>query len=448
MYLLARQGIVLLNSQCTHERVEPERIIFPVSVAPGPKGPSCHLDSMIQEVSLRPIPYPYRAMLAICSDLDETPDRHVYGEIMRFLNTTKETAMGPGTGLEVGNTIYFDMPPGQFSYWNTDEAGRAMVRTLIRSGHIDCLHSYGDLATTRSHAGRALDELSKHDCHLQVWVDHGVAPSNFGADIMCGMGDVAGSPVYHADLTCDFGIQYVWRGRITSVIGQDVPRMLRGIWNYRHPFGSGKTLLRESVKGLWARCGNEKYAMHGPNELMKETCLRSGQKVFEFIRSNPHWAGVSFGGTADGFGDVMVESMLGELIEREGFGILYTHLGKIGSHDEPFPERTRGAMRLLARYSQEGKLLVTTTRRLLCYRRALHELRISTSPEGGHTKMNIHYDGSGENLNGLTVYVEDPSNTCLRVNGRDIESFRLNGTDQTGRRSISIPWRPLEFPTV
>ena len=152
MYLLARQGIVLLNSQCTHERVEPERIIFPVSVAPGPKGPSCHSDSMIQEVSLRSIPYPYRAMLAICSDLDETPDRHVYGEIMRFLNTTKETTMGPGTGLEVGNTIYFDMPPGQFSYWNTDEAGRAMVRTLIRSGHIDCLHSYGDLATTRSHA--------------------------------------------------------------------------------------------------------------------------------------------------------------------------------------------------------------------------------------------------------------------------------------------------------
>jgi hypothetical protein len=30
------------------------------------------------DVKLRRFPYPYRAMLAICSDLDETPDRHVY----------------------------------------------------------------------------------------------------------------------------------------------------------------------------------------------------------------------------------------------------------------------------------------------------------------------------------------------------------------------------------
>jgi hypothetical protein len=50
-------------------------------------------------------------MLAIRSDLDGTPDRHVYWEIMRFLNTTETTAMGPGVGLEVGNSTFFDMPP-------------------------------------------------------------------------------------------------------------------------------------------------------------------------------------------------------------------------------------------------------------------------------------------------------------------------------------------------
>ncbi len=88
--------------------------------------------------------------------------------------------MGPGVGLEVGNSIYFDMPPDQFAYWNTDDAGREMVRALIRSGHIDCLHSYGDLATTRRHAARALDELARHDCRLRVWIDHGTAATNFG----------------------------------------------------------------------------------------------------------------------------------------------------------------------------------------------------------------------------------------------------------------------------
>ena len=69
-------------------------------------------------VQLRPLPYPYRAMLAICSDLDETPDRQVYWEIMRFLNTRENTAIGPGVGLEVGNSIYFVERANQTRYDN------------------------------------------------------------------------------------------------------------------------------------------------------------------------------------------------------------------------------------------------------------------------------------------------------------------------------------------
>ena len=134
-------------------------------------------------------------MLAICSDLDETPDPGVYWQTMRFLNTTEATPMGPGVGLEVGNSIYFDMPPGQLAYWNTDDAGRAMLRTLLRSGHIDCLHSFGDLAATRRHAGRALDELARHDCRVAVWVDHAVAPSNLGSDIDTGLPAANGATV-------------------------------------------------------------------------------------------------------------------------------------------------------------------------------------------------------------------------------------------------------------
>src|ERR1041384_8309311 len=80
------------------------------------------------------IPRPYRGMLAICSDLDETPDAETYFELMRFLNTTEETSMGTGVGLEVGNSMYFDMPAGHFSYWNATEVEREKIRALIRSG--------------------------------------------------------------------------------------------------------------------------------------------------------------------------------------------------------------------------------------------------------------------------------------------------------------------------
>src|SRR5207253_3793143 len=79
-------------------------------------------------------PFPYQAALAICSDLDETADAETYFELMRFLNTTEDTSMGPGVGLEVGNSIYFDMPPGHFSYWNTSDENREKIRTLIQSG--------------------------------------------------------------------------------------------------------------------------------------------------------------------------------------------------------------------------------------------------------------------------------------------------------------------------
>ena len=45
-------------------------------------------------VTLRAFPYPYKAALAVCSDLDETPDPGVYWQTMRFLNTTEATPMG------------------------------------------------------------------------------------------------------------------------------------------------------------------------------------------------------------------------------------------------------------------------------------------------------------------------------------------------------------------
>ena len=409
---------------------------------------TCQTFGVAHGISIRRIPYPYRAMLAICSDLDETPDRHVYLESMRFLNTTGITAMGQGIGLEVGNTIYFDMPPDQFSYWNTDDAGRAMIQAMIKSGHIDCLHSFGDLATTRAHAERALDELSRHDCSLRVWIDHGVAPSNFGRDIMRGKGDVTGSDAYHADLTCEFGIKYVWRGRVTSIIAQNAPRSVRGVWNIRHPLRSAGTLFKEHIKGILARLGNERYSMHGPNRVLRNAQLRDGRPVFEFIRSNPYRDGVGLGATADGLADVLVKQMLERLVESEGVCVLYTHLGKIKNRDEPFGEPTRQALRLLAGYLFDGKILVTTTRRLLSYCRAIHNAVLSTSTDGGIYMLDIKVESGDTDLSGLSVYVPDPVRTLIKVNGREVKDIRHNEPDHTSRRSVSLPWRPLEFPDI
>jgi hypothetical protein len=310
---------------------------------------------------------PERSLLAICSDLDETPDAETYFELMRFLNTTCETSMGPGVGLEVGNTLYFDMAPGHFSYWNTTEPNREKIRALIRSGHIDCLHSFGDLATTRAHAARALEELQKHDCRIRVWIDHAQAITNFGADIMQGQGDQPGHPAYHADLTMAYGIEYVWRGRVTSVIGQDRPFSLRGIAEAGHPLASAKTLATEAAKQFLGCCGNRKYRLHAGNRQIRPGTLRDGQPVQEFIRCNPPWGGIGMGDRGDEIQQVLTPRFLDRLVERRAPCILYTHLGKLNRNrnQRAFSPEAVAAFRRLADYQEKGLLQVVTTARLL-----------------------------------------------------------------------------------
>jgi hypothetical protein len=396
--------------------------------------------------AVRRFPYPYRAMLAVSTDLDETPDRDVYWKTMCFLNTTESMGNEPGLGLEVANSVYFDMPPDQFAYWNTDDAGRSMLRDLMRSGHVDSIHSFGDLATTRADAARSLDELSRQGCWLRVWTDHAVAPSNFGPDIMRGSGDVVGSPVFHADLSHGYGIRHVWRGRITSVTGQGVPRSLGGILDAAHPVASAVTASKEAVKGILARLGSAKYAPHPANHVLQPAALRSGQPVWEFLRSNPSWGGVSHQETAPGFAGVVRPPMMARLVEREGACVLYTHLGKVKDPREPLGPATRGAFRALAEEHRGGRILVTTTRRLLDYSAMRAELAVRA--RGPDVIEAVLPEGTAlgpDALQGLTLYVE-AAGTRVLVNGRPVPDLRENPPDQTGRPSVSIPWRPLEFP--
>jgi hypothetical protein len=395
-------------------------------------------------------------MLAICSDLDGTPDRHVYAEIMRFLNARETTAMGPGVELEVGNSIHFRAKPQRFSYWDTDDAGREMVRALIRSGHIDCLHSFGERVYARDEAQRALDELNRHDCYLEVWVDHGSAVTNFGSDIMQGHGDEVGHPAYHADLTIAYGIKYVCCGRVTSVVGQNIPTRLGGIAHWSHPMASGRTLLKEAVKQGLAWAGNAKYAMHRANETLRPSLLRDERPVYEFMRCNPHWGGIGRGDQGRYIGEVLTANMLNRLIRREGTCILYTHLGRVDDPQVPFNATAVTAFRRLAQEFHAGNILVATTRRLLGYWRAIREIAYTSRWKDEilcidlQTRTPRNWVGTLDamDLSGLTFYVPDPTMTCVTTDGREVPNLQTNPSDHTERPSVSLPWPHLEFPPM
>lgn len=402
-----------------------------------------------QRVERRRFPYPYRALLAICSDLDETLDDRVYLATIQYLNGRTAGAFGDGLGLEVGNTIFFDMPSGQFSYWNTSEASREVVRALIRSGHIDCLHSFGDDATTRAHAARALDELERHGCRLRVWIDHAVAASNFGGDIMGGSGDVEGAAAYHADLSWAFGIRHVWRGRVTSVTGQEVPRSLRGLIHRQHLAASSRTAAKELVKGVLGRSRRSRYRMHPANRVSERSQLRSGQPVHEFLRADPYWGGISMADTADGIADVLTAEWLEQLTDQEGVCVLYTHLGKARDRASPFSARTRQAFETLASWEAEGRVLVMTTARLLTYLASMQAVQgtICWTNDGWRVEVSCLPDGLTEpDLQGLTIYMPDTSPVRLFVDGQETAAICRHPPDHTGRCSVSIPRQPLTLP--
>jgi effector-binding domain-containing protein len=395
----------------------------------------------------RDFPYPYKAMLSICSDLDETPNTDTYFNISQYLNTDQITPIGEGVSLEVGNTIYFDMPKGQFSYCNTDNNGRDRIHKLIRSGHIDVIHSFGDYAESREKIAEHIETLKNNSCELKVWVDHAVAPSNFGHDIMLGQGDVLSSATYHADITLDYGIKYIWMGRVTSVIGQGVKRNYRGLLNRKHFLKSMKTIAKEMTKVFLSKIGSKKYRLHKYNALISTTQLRSGQTVFEFIRSNPFWGGVSECETAYGIKHVLNRTYLDALIRSNGYSVLYTHLGKIKSEEEPFDHETRRSFELLSKYYNEKKIVVTTTRRLLDYCLAVKNIRYSTSFENGRYIIMITSHELDNELSGITFYVPfDVNKVEIKCGERMIGDIQYNEPDETGMKSVSIPWKKLEYP--
>ena len=381
--------------------------------------------------------------MAICSDLDETPSADAYFSIATFLNTHGNTPIGRGVGLEVGNTIYFNMPKDQFAYWNTDDISRTKIHRLIRSGHIDCLHSFGDLATTREDAKLSLMALERHGCRLSVWIDHAQARTNLGRDIMQGYGDLTDDPAYHADLTLGHGVRYVSMGRVTSLIGQGTRYRPLDIFDLKRPVSSGRSLLKDVAKYALAGRNDGKYRLHAQNRVMRETQLRDGQGIVEFMRCNPHPQGVSCGDNSIGMGEVLTDRYLSKLINCGGSAVIYTHLGKKLRPKDYFSTKTRTAFERLASYSGDGRILVTTTRRLLGFKEAASKVsgRIVDRRDQRCVELKVP-DGCDES--GITFYWDGELPKVL-VNGTERQDIQVNPVDETGRASVGIRWNKLEW---
>lgn len=404
-------------------------------------------------------PFPYSALLAISSDLDDTPDWAEYLELTTFLASGEATSLGTGLGLEFANSLYFAAPLGQFSYWGASDVERDRLRILVQSGHVDTMHSFGDLATTRAHAQRSIDELEAHDCQLPIWVDHAQAVTNLGHYQTRGFGDVPGHAAYHADLIANHGVTYCWRGQVTGIVGQDTPISLRSLcrMSRRHP-ATPRTAAKEMVKAGLSCLGSGRYRLHGPNRVLQRVELRDGSKMFEFLRCNPHWAGLPAGDSADAVAEALSKDVLQELVDRGGSMIFYTHLGRRlpRPNTEAF-RRFRSTLERIRELQANRRLLVLSTARALDYLAVRHHAIVTHREHEGAVDIDIDPDQEDGLTRsalarsqgaGISVLVGSRGPVRMRVCGRAVKDVAVDAFPECAMRVASVPFRPLDFPQL
>jgi hypothetical protein len=408
------------------------------------------------KVTLRKFPYPFKSALTLCSDLDGTCTAEKFLAIQTFLNTERDTDMGPGVGLEIGNSFFPKTGLDTFSYISNNPNDRLVIKDFIQAGYIDCMHSYGEGVYTRDNVLSVLDMLERDGCKVDVWVDHARAPTNIGKYSTHGLGDKVGTSVYHTDATLAYGIKFAWMGRDTGVVGQDAAlttRALRHIYDPAYPSQSAKNLIKELAKIFLAQVGSKRFAIYLNNKLIRANRLLDGQWVYEFIRCNNHWNKPRPNST--GLSYVLCNQALDDLKLAEGYMIIYTHLG-MGNYSPLLPLDGQSALRNLSEEYRSGEIYVSTTSRILNYYLVRHNLEWSfdISPDGW-TKINIHkvndpifgsYIPTLEELQGITFYVPDRNQVTISLGNNRLEHLEHNPKDYTGRESVMIPRTYLTYP--
>ncbi len=405
-------------------------------------------------VTLRKFPFPYRAALAISSDVDNSPSLKGYLAMVDYLNATGNTPFGPGLGLEVGNSFWFfnGTQSPQLAYYTNDGTTESPFaphcRQFWASGHIDSLHTYGDFdegGYERRHAEVAVQELSRNGASLPVWINHGTRMNhqNIGPYPHF-WGDLPGQPSYHLDLARAAGSRYFWIGRLTHVLGQDARQTL----SVRTKNGLQRLLSITRYRNM-----RESPLFDLENRLLLPIEFRDGAMGWDFQR----WVNVRGEVQTLDSGDLAVQlrpTNLRRLIRNEGFLIIYTHFCENLDPEAGPTQPLRASLAYLRQLHDEDRLLVTTTGRLLRYREVGLHLKFAAAMRDGQLVININDQLdtpvgmtplTAADLQGLTFYSADPERVSVQLDSLPLPT-QVNSKDHTGQQSVSVPWRPLEYP--
>jgi hypothetical protein len=397
-------------------------------------------------VKLRPFPFPYRAALAICSDIDGC-DLPTFLAVHRYLNDPRG-----GLGLPVADSFFGQgRDPGQMAYFLPDgrtpgPEARHIIQAL-RAGLIDSLHSWGDFnlaapqpQALRSLAARLVENLQRQGLSVKVWLNHGdpCNRQNLRARLQPGYaGDDPASPYYTADLLKPLGLKYYWWSDLVSWPLSSQPGS-SGSW-----FRPGLNVLKNVVKIILGQRQKTRTTAQ-IMELCQPVTLRDGLPLMAFTR---HLRGLEEPTSRHTLRYTLGDPVLSQLLAQEGYLILYTHLGlpRPGPGEELFPLPDRAALERLAQHYHDGNIWVAPTVTVLNHWLMTRRLVWTAHREG--ERLIIHLESlrdpttgprppEPEELAGLCFYVP-PAEVILRLAGRDLVPQAF-GPDHTGERVVGL----------
>jgi SAM-dependent methyltransferase len=396
-------------------------------------------------VRLRPVPLPYRAMVAICSDIDGARV-DTFRETHRFLNTTADTAVGPGVGLDIADSAWFYQPPhdgkisDQIAYF-TDYSGEtvtpwaAELIEYMRCGWVDTLHTYGNFSDAgeaaapfaREHAVRALAVLERAGVTLKVWVNHGDRHNrqNIGPNINM-QGDRPGAPEYHADLLRAHGTEYIWAHGSTDVPGGASVVSAMPLNDGSSIFGFRRFSWRRKVPNAIqiARFYGLTVVSHQGDELLQLW----------------HPKGLPF---------QLATELLTDLADSQHLCVFAQHLGFMFPLTT-FDAETVAAFRHLRQLQDDGQILVARTARLVHYNRVRDHLRFSVVADACNRliidigAIEDPVRGSWlpaiEDVRGISFEADAVRPVGLRLNGKPIAPCEVVEHNDGNRISVGIRW--------
>jgi hypothetical protein len=374
-------------------------------------------------------PPPYRRMIAINSDVEMTSwpmQMHLFGE---FTGRDLETAF---------SYWFFGDPAVTWHVFNRDLSltpfGPAALG-LARAGLLDTIHSFTGVRNGRGYQfdrdmiRQGYAQLKANGVTCRIYTNHGTTDDtqNIGGEWVSrpgypsyGQGDLPGAQRYHVDLTVGHGVRFFWL---------DIDNA-------------------QASLSFTATAG-EAY----DNLFVSQIC-RDGTPILRFRRT-----------------DAMVRSdlaQLGDALDRVlaaddgGYTVLYTHLGvkrdpenrPLSADPADIPSAVLAGLDRLSAEQKAGRVLVTTTERLLGYALMSAARPWAISRRG--RQVEVEFSGSFSFAEVAFEYGwQEFMGFSLPVDASDVVSLRLNGQRRpaerwnvAGQSYAGLQWRRLPMKSA